>query len=349
MVGPGDPEDETPYYYEYMNYPLWTGGSNYSSTTLGGFIPFSEDIDTFRRTKYITDMVASNQGEGTINPKGVNFDNNAANPWAGGIFAGEGHSQYDPDKNPPGGWIIDPQEHIPCRGFNAITCSLTARARQMWQMQFQDQGIGEETWLPGWGAGMSEAEIMGGLDTVSVGPPGGLFNTPVFLQHNFGNINIGPFKMSDFYNTGHWSVNVVVYEQEEVLNYTTPSIIVTTMFFLGNPINGGYGLKMIGPTGGQLHLGGNPNDPSGFSGETELVEGTNLVGENINVSYPDWGVDVPQGNVTSTPITINTDMEDIGSADAIVTRHYEQVSDNIINILNEMEEAELTGTAGDRV
>ena len=76
MVGPEDPEDETPYYYEYMNYPQWTGGDNYNSVTLGGFIPFSENIDTFRRTQYITDMVASNQGEGTINPKGVNFDNN---------------------------------------------------------------------------------------------------------------------------------------------------------------------------------------------------------------------------------------------------------------------------------
>lgn len=333
MAGPGDPEDaDTPYFYEYANYPIWTGGDNYTSLSTPGFIPPDENINTFRRTKYITDMVASNQGEGTINPKGVNFDNNLSNPWAGGIRGGEGHSSgYDPNENPPGGWVIDPQEHIPCRGYNAVTCSLTARARQMWQMQFQDQGIGGDDggWLPGWGPGLAEADIMGGLDTVKVGPSGDLFGLPVYLTHTFGNVNVGPFKMSDFYGLGHWSVDIIVYEQE-IIWANAPAIQITNLYFLGDPLYGGYGLRMKGS--GQLHLGGNPNNPAGQAGSTELAEGTTLVGENVNVSYPDWGVNVPAGNVTSTPVNINTNMTELNSTDALVGRHFSQVSDNIINL-----------------
>ena len=337
MPGPGDPDDTLTYSYVYINYPMWTGGDNYNSVSIPGFIPSDEDITTFRRTQYITDMVASNQGEGTITPTGVNFDNGLANPWAGGIRHGEGHSSgFEPNKNPPGGWVIDPQEHIPCRGYNAVTCSLTARARQMWQMQFQDQGIGGTGWNPGWGPGLGEADIVGGMDTVKVGPLGDLFEEPVYLTHNFGNVNVGPFKMSDFYNLGHWSVDIIVFEEETIIA-NAPAIQINNLYFLGDPLYGGYGLKMKGT--GQLHLGGNPNNPAGQAGSTELAENTNLVGENVNVSYPDWGVNVPEGNVTSTPVNINTDMAELASTNAIVGRHFAQVSDNIINLTTEVEVA----------
>ena len=171
------------------------------------------------------------------------------------------------------------------------------------------------------------------MDTVKVGPLGALFNEPVYLTHNFGNVNIGPFKMSDFYNLGHWSVDIIVFEQETTIA-NAPAIQINTIFFLGDPLYGGYGLKMKGS--GQLHLGGNPNNPAGQAGSTELAENTNLVGENVNVSYPDWGVNVPEGNVTSTPVNINTDMTEIDTSDAIVNRHFAQVSDNIVNLTTEV-------------
>ena len=66
----GEGDDDVPYIYTYVNHPFW---SPMDQSFGNGFIPGSENFGTYRRTQYITDMVASNKREGTTNPVGRHF------------------------------------------------------------------------------------------------------------------------------------------------------------------------------------------------------------------------------------------------------------------------------------
>ena len=337
MAGPEDPEDDTPYFYEYFNMPVWAGGDNFTGVGLFGFIPPSEDLSTFRRTQYITDMVASNKFEGTTAPVGRHFilnqnidtgdgsttsGNSAA--WANGIDIS------NPQENPGGGWVINPQEHIPCRRYNAQTCSLAARARQMWQMNLIDDSISGDGWGSNYNSSTNGLDsLSGGFDLVNVGSIGELFESPVIASNNFGPETIGPFKMSDFYGTGHWTINTTIAESE-IVYANAPAIQIMTIFSLGNPLFGGFGLRM--KSSGQIHLGGNPTNPTGNATPNE-DEGTTLVGENTGYTDDDFGVSFDEANISVTSTNIRDDDDDDDIVTTIINSHFGNVSGNILELL----------------
>tara|TARA_B100001778_G_scaffold67978_1_gene53628 strand:- start:157 stop:1248 length:1092 start_codon:yes stop_codon:yes gene_type:complete len=348
----GEGDDDVTHIYTYQNYPYWVSMDDLPNN---GFIPGNQNFNTYRRTQYITDMVASNKRAGTTNPIGRHFiagqsiDTGLNSPAQGGLLTawiGGISNMDDESKNPPGGWIISPAENLPCRGFGAVTCSLAARARQMWQLQEADNGIGPEDWNPGMGEVvvnyeegtqieyLSTSQIGGGLDLVTLSP--GQFTAPPTLQDNFGENNVGPFKMSDFYDTGHWNVEIWIVESPTTLG-GVEAIEIISNYFLGYPEQGGFGLKMIPSSEGQIHLGGNPTNPTGevvYDGSDDPTDPTNE-GENVPYINDDLGVNIAEGNVTSQNIGQNLIVTnpDAGTVDDAVNRHYGVVSDNIINVI----------------
>tara|TARA_R110000796_G_scaffold11726_2_gene39488 strand:+ start:4266 stop:5192 length:927 start_codon:yes stop_codon:yes gene_type:complete len=280
--------------HHQLNYPLWQS-SNASPNP--GFIP-PDEFNTYKRTKFITAMVASNVGKNTSTPKGIDF--------TGSIY--QNTLSIDINQNPPNGfWVINPNETIPCDGYNATNCSLVNRVRQMWELQKNDNGLSTNDWYPN-----------GDIDTVEVGYNGSdgyLFNHPPHTDNTFG-FNPGPYKMSDFYNKGHWSLNSIMVEEP-----TGPNEITIHYYW---SVSSGY--KVV-PEGEQIHLGGNPSNPTGVSGETSEFSGENVNYEISGDSYQN--VNVVEDTINALDQAINTE---VGTLDERINVFYDTVSDSIINI-----------------
>ena len=309
MPGPGDPEDDVNYITVIVTTPTWTET---------GVVP-TDEIDTFKRTNYITDMVAGNSGFGT--PSYTQSMSFIGDYEANDITqnANDGLAINDNASPPMGNWVISPSEKIPVRGYNAVTCSLVNRVRQMWQLQLND--VGQDSQGESWTANEY-------FDLVNVGgaynQDSYLFEDPPTLANTFGSTP-GPYKMSDFYNKGHFGINCNVVESETGTNEITIYII--------NHYESG--LRVVSE-GDQLHLGGNNLDPTGTDGVPDEPEG-GVINSGENIGF-DVGGDVGligEANVTIQLINIDNLIEDptLTSEDSITTKHYDTVSDNIINVL----------------
>tara|TARA_R110002167_G_scaffold251825_3_gene458085 strand:+ start:4010 stop:4969 length:960 start_codon:yes stop_codon:yes gene_type:complete len=315
MPGPTDPEDDVTYITNVVTTPTWTEA---------GVVP-TDGIDTFKRTNYITDMVAGNLGFGT--PSYTQSMSFIGDYEANDITqnANDGLAINDNASPPMGSWVISPSEKIPVRGYNAVTCSLVNRVRQMWQLQLND--VGQDNQGESWAANEY-------FDLVNVGgtynQDSYLFEDPPTLDNTFG-FTPGPYKMSDFYNKGHFGINCNVVEEET----GTDEITIYIIYSYNN------GLRVIGE-GHQLHLGGNSLNPEGVNSPNQ--EGQ-IVNSGENVGF-DVGGDVgfiSEANVTTQIIDIHTLMEDpnLTSEANIISKHYDTVSNNIINVLIGIAETEL--------
>ena len=307
MPGPGDPEDDVNYITVIVTTPTWTEA---------GVVP-TDGIDTFKRTSYITDMVAGNLGYGTPSyTQSMSFIGDyEANDTTQN--ANDGLAINDNASPPMGNWVISPSEKIPVRGYNAVTCSLVNRVRQMWQLQLND--VGQDSQGESWTANEY-------FDLVNVGgaynQDSYLFEDPPTLANTFGSTP-GPYKMSDFYNKGHFGINCNVVEEET----GTDEITIYIIYSYNN------GLRVVGE-GSQLHLGGNSLNPEGTDSPGQQEQIVNS-GENVPFDVGgDVGV-IIEANVTTQLINIDTLIEDptLTSEASITTKHYDTVSNNIINVL----------------
>ena len=216
-VGDNDPIIST----NYVNQPIWT-------ELPSGMIPTGQ-FSTYKRTKFITAMVAGDNGAFTQTPQETSYPINISD-------------------SPAGGWVISPNETIPCRGYLATNCSLAVRVRQMLELELNDEGgtTNNGTIF----ADTSDTHNAVHAATPEVGGEGGgsIINgtnasigvsTNKFYQSNQSK-QPGPFKMSDFRNASHFGIDSTEFEFNGVNNITYS---IST------------GLKMEGGSG-PIHLGG---------------------------------------------------------------------------------------------
>ena len=242
----GTGNEDTP--INFSNSPNWSSIEGPSTTKL---------------TSYITELMAMDLGAGGSSPE----------PH---YYTVTYQDYVDPSDSPPGGWKVPPNEIIPCRGYNAVNCSLAVRVRQLLFKEAQDQGA----FTGGSGYENSNTEFQYGTDTAWGVTTNGTYNQ-VYAAHTDLNVpspsaNVinstnasfgvspslfyssdqvkspGPFKMSDWRGAANFVIEVITTDSNDAygdLESITVNYIIS------------YGKKMENGSG-PIHLGGSPTNPT---------------------------------------------------------------------------------------
>ena len=198
-------------------------GEGDDDITVNVNIPEYINADTLNvtSTSYITTFIASNIGENGENPQPNDSLTLGGNP-------------------PPGGWEITPAEIIPCRGYQAVTCSLIARMKQ-----FKSH--------TGGGGGSNFVKFMLNSDI-------DLLNDANSVPDLFTNTP-GPFKMSDFIDAERFG-----WESQE-LSVTFGNTTTITSY---RTVSHGYQI----PNYGSIYLG--PDNSLGDPTQNDTGDDTGL-------------------------------------------------------------------------